>query len=208
MRKFVIGILVVGIAGFVTLKFVVPWVKDLFNVQGSISQTLVFIEVPRPKLELATLEVDALVKDDIADDWPPPLPLPKYGNALTSTSRLSLQAVYKVKLGYDLQNSPEKISVICNSENGKIVSVDTKQLAVRVLSCEMQPGTLSIDSRNGWWNKIEEEDKAAAISFLGEKARQQVGKQQEILTRAATSLEAELKKILQVELDSGKGKKS
>jgi len=192
MRKILIGILVVVFGWLLWMIF--------GSGQQAGGQTLVFIEVPRPKLELATMEVNAIVKDDIPDNWPKDLPF--VGNQFSSTSRLKLQAVYKVKLGYDLQNSPQKINVSYDSKSRQIVSVDTQNLPIRVLSCEMQPGTLSLDVENGWFNKITEDDKAAAISYLGEKARQQVSSQSGILTQAATSLESELKKILQVDVQN------
>lgn len=132
-------------------KTIVDAVKSAFNFTPQVTVNgVTVIEQSSPVLELATIQRDVMCQHDWSQTW--------FG----STKTMELQGTYRVKAGFDLRKS-FRISV----EGGRITATLP---APKILSIEMT-GYKALQDEDGWWNKINSDDREKAIAAMQDEAR-------------------------------------
>jgi hypothetical protein len=136
----------------------------------------VVVEEKRPIAELALVSRDADVSRRIESV------------RLRSKAELSLRAVFRVKAGFDLRDPETRLSL---DPGLRKASFDIPY--PRILSVEMVRYEVLAD-RDGWWNRIAEEEKAQAMRDLRTDATEEAVRAG-LLRECERRLEEELAKV-------------
>ncbi|HXX63266.1 MAG TPA: DUF4230 domain-containing protein [Bacteroidota bacterium] len=141
-----------------------------------IDQTVV-IEQTTPIMEFATESRQLLVDYSWSHTW------------LGSTKTIRLNGVFTAKAGFDLRE-PFTIAIQRNP-----LRVDAMLPRPKILSLEMTSYKVAVDE-SGWWNRISNADREAALGALQATARSQA-ESSGMLEEARTSVESRIREIVE-----------
>ncbi len=128
-------------------------VESVFHVTPTVSITSsVATQISSEILELSTLDKQFQQKYTFEESF------------LGSTKTLVLNGDYSVKAGFDLRDrfaiqvDQKSGAIVADFPSPKILSVELKNLSVT-------------EDQDGWWNKLQREDRAAAVNGMTAAAR-------------------------------------
>jgi hypothetical protein len=147
-----------------------------FTPQVRVNETIV-IEQNAPIAELATVARDLLVEYSWSHEW------------LGSTKTIALRGVFVAKAGFDLK---EPFSLNIQKSPLKVV---THMPAPKILSLQMNSYDV-LQDENGWWNRISDRDREAAVNSLQRTAREKA-ENSGLLEEARTTVEQRIKEIVE-----------
>jgi hypothetical protein len=145
-----------------------------FTPQVRVNETIV-IEQNAPIAELATVARDLLVEYSWSHEW------------LGSTKTIALRGVFVAKAGFDLKE-PFSIDIQKNR-------VSAQMPAPKLLSLQMNSYDV-LQDENGWWNRISDRDREAAVNSLQRTAREKA-ENSGLLEEARTTVEQRIKEIVE-----------
>jgi hypothetical protein len=153
-------------------------VRSLFNVtpRVTINQTVV-IEQSTPILEVATISRQLLVDHAWSHSW------------LGSTKSLHIRGTFTAKAGFDFRE-PFTIDITRSP-----LTVNARLPEPRLLSVQMDSFTVIADE-DGWWNRLTEADRTAAVTTLQSLARTKA-ETSGILDDVRRSAEERIKEVLE-----------
>lgn len=153
-------------------------IKEIFNFtpRVTIDQTVV-IEQNAPIMEMATVSREVLVDHSWSHHW------------LGSTKSLRVVGAFTAKAGFDL-HEPFTIAIEKNP-----LRVRATMPPARILSLTMKSYRIEEDE-SGWWNRISNADREAAVLELQETARAKAVSSG-ILDEAKKSIEQRIREVVE-----------
>jgi hypothetical protein len=147
-----------------------------FTPRVTVNQTVV-IEQNTPILEVATVSRGMYVDHTWSHTW------------LGSTKTIQVQGSYTAKAGFDLREP---------------FTIDVQRKPLRVVATMPPPRLLSLEldsykilrDESGWWNRISDSDREAAVRDLNELARAKAGASG-ILEEARATAELRIREIVE-----------
>ncbi len=109
---------------------------------------------------------------------------------MLSTKKIQMKAKFRVKGGIDLKRSHIRIELM----EGREENLQVTGLVPCLVSCELIPGTIEVESERGWWNPVNDIDYQETTSLLQKKANDEM--KSDILSKAEESFIKKLREKL------------
>jgi hypothetical protein len=153
-------------------------IKECFNFtpRVTVHQTVV-VEQNTPILEIATVSREVYIDHAWSHTW------------LGSTKTIQLQGSFVAKAGFDLRE-PFHVNIERNP-----LRVEASVPPPKLLSLQMDTYKI-VKDESGWWNRISDEDREAAVQTLQDVARSKAISSG-ILDEARTTIEMRIREIVE-----------